>query len=101
MTKQEYQSSTAIIMADKKLGQTNRMIELRYIDKEYIASLEAENAALTAKNAKQAQIIDKTWDAIVNSYCPGEKTSLTCNLKDCAACWREFLMQEGDKNGKD
>jgi len=43
MTKQEYQSSTAIIIADNKLGHTNRMIELRYIDAEYITSMEAEN----------------------------------------------------------
>ena len=47
MNKQEYRDSTAIIMADKKLGHTNRMTELRYIDAEYISSLEAENAALT------------------------------------------------------
>ena len=90
MTKQEYESSTAIIMTDKKLGQTNRMIELRYIDKEYIASLEAENAKLEAMVEKAIQSL--------SVKCPPNVKEGTCPHNDnvrCQDCWREWL--EGEK----
>ena len=52
MTKQEYQSTKAIIWTHNKLGNTDRLIELLRNDAEYIASLEAENAALKKRVRK-------------------------------------------------
>ena len=98
MTKAEYESSTAIIIADNKLGHTNRMIELRYIDAEYIASLEAENKLLNAAMDKAIEIFAD--DGAI--ACPALKVDYECNdgngcnkLDSCdtSACWREFLMQ--------
>lgn len=52
MTKQEYQSTTAKIMIHNKLSNTERLVALLCNDTEYIASLEAENAALKKRVRK-------------------------------------------------
>ena len=54
MTREEYDSSKYIIRSDKKLGQTNRYLELLYLADEYIKSLEAENDRLNRINANSA-----------------------------------------------
>lgn len=101
MTKAEYESSVVIIKADKKLGHTNRMIELRYIDAEYIASLEAENAKL-----------NRALDVAVNCMIDVERcvcdedeineSEFICN-DDCHICWLAYFMQraEEDNNAND
>ena len=93
MTKQEYVARLNVIDDDKHLGITNRLIVMNNLKREYIASLEAENA-------KMNRALEKAiTDNVKKSLCPEGMDKMLCvqtDRCDCPACWREFLMQETD-----
>lgn len=112
MTTHEYVARLNVIDDDKHLGIINRLIVHYNLKCEYIASLEAENAALIAKNARLETAVDRAahFYLDVTGACPlGQNDVCVFDEQECekmgdeeyAACWREFLMQEGDNNGKD
>ena len=108
MTKHEYVARLNVIDEDKHLGITNRLIVMNNLKREYIASLEAENAALIAKNSKLEKVIDISVGILYDNIdsCPsdvyGWEHPRSCNIRcneitqpdGWVVCWREFLMQE-------
>ena len=99
MTKQEYVARLNVIDEDKHLGITNRLIVMNNLKREYIASLEAENAALTATNEKLEKLNSAALEQLSEHACPPYRHiyGQPCNdSDDCVACWRDVLMQEAD-----
>ena len=88
MTTHEYVARLNVIDEDKHLGITNRLIVMNNLKREYIASLEAENA-------KKDKLLDITLSKLAYFGCPSGDVLLACdkNSEDnaCIDCWREYL----------
>jgi len=112
MTKQEYEAKVL------SLRGTHDYNMLCFIRGEYIASLEAENAALERKKEQLLEIdyqrvevvrkLEKLNSAALERLsehaCPPYLLNYgqPCNdSNDCVACWREYLMKEGEDENQD
>jgi hypothetical protein len=92
MTKQEYEAALKYAMDTDRPPW--RDIAIHQAKNNYIASLEAENAALTAENAKLEKLTSAALERLSYHACPSDRNNYgqPCNdSDDCVACWREYF----------